>query len=276
MLKRYFIIINLIYAIMIPLWLITTAAVLNFELGFSWKPQEDIFISIEYVLINMIFLFTSSILLSIIGVILLRKHLENKKEAPLLLGTYNLIASAGLFIEGIRKYTNITEELFRVAVEAMIFIFVSWAFIYLFLFLQEIFTGDFSNKKHLKSHLIFGIILSIGDMFFMGVPQIISPSITLIIAYVFLFLLIMPTSVWQMRASYRLTKKSSEKRVKRGILMIGFSALFYFMIFIAVPLKKLLFSLDIVLSILIFGLSLTTYLGYIYPSRAVKKAGPSE
>ena len=138
--------------------------------------------------------------------------------------------------------------------------------IFYYLFLQDVFTGTYSREKHKRTHVIFGALLVATQFFFVGLPGLVDPAITDVLAYIPMMVLIVSLGIWQLRVASKLKKKTSEKRARIGISMIGNSAIFYLLIIVVVGLKKAWFYLDLGLSILLFLWSIVTYMGYVYPS----------
>ncbi|MHA1683644.1 MAG: hypothetical protein ACTSUE_22080 [Promethearchaeota archaeon] len=269
--NRSYTIINLAYLIFIPTWILLTLAQVDFDPGFTWSPQMDIFVSIEFTILNMLLLFISAAAMSAIGTILLKKYKKTKKNAPLLLGMFNIILGGGLVWEGIRKYTTFVDPLTRYMAESIIFIAIMWSMLFLFLFLQEIFSKNSSFKNHRVSHSIFISIVITSTIFFIGLPDLIPLEISLYLAFSAMISIIIPLGIWQTQACFKLKKKTDEKRIKTGLSMIGYSAIIYLMITASIALKKLFFPLDLLLSVLILLLSGVTFMGYIYPSRGNKE-----
>ncbi|MBN2153533.1 MAG: hypothetical protein JW839_18910 [Candidatus Lokiarchaeota archaeon] len=272
--RKYFWIINSIYIVLIPAWLVLKSASLGFDVGFSWEIQPDMLdkVSVELVVVNSIILLSSSAVLVVIGLNLVGKFLTNKKDAPLLLGTMNLVLGGGLAWDGIRKYTTFASDEFRNAGEAVIFVLLSWAIIMLLLFLQDIFTGSFKHENHQLSQIVFAVLNALAVFFLMGWPAFIPLDVSTITGYAFLIATIIPLSVWQLRATYALVKGTKDKRTRQGLSMIGYSAIFYLSVLATVAFKKLWFPLDLLLSLLLLGMSVTMYLGFIRPSRTAERA----
>nr|MDO8108799.1 hypothetical protein [Candidatus Sigynarchaeota archaeon] len=267
MVRRYFLIINALYLITFPAWLVIKAASVGFDLGFSWQPQPDLFVSMEFTITNMVLLFTASAVLFIIGTRLLKKFILNKKDAPLLLAMFNFVLAGGLAWDGIRKYTTFTSPEFRNAVEGIIFVSVAWALVLLYLFLQDIFMGSFKFKDHVKWHTVFIILDACTVFFFLGWPALMPLLVSTYMAYFFMAALIIPLCAWQIRATYRLVKRTDDKQTKRGLSMIGYSAIFYLLALGTVAFKKLYFPLDLLLSISLLSASVVMYLGFVQPSK---------
>ena len=82
-------IINLIFIIGIPLWLIAVAATVNFDTGFEFGIRDVFGLQNEF--INFMFFSIAAAVLIVIGMQLLRKLKRNKKNSALLLATYNII-----------------------------------------------------------------------------------------------------------------------------------------------------------------------------------------
>jgi hypothetical protein len=256
------------------------AVSLGFDLGFSWGIQPDMLdkVSMEIVVTNSILLFSSSAVCFVIGSSLLAKFLSNRKDAPLLLGTMNFVLSGMLGWDGIRKYTTFASEVnpnaaevYRNAAEAITFVFLSWAIFMLLLFLQDIFTGSFKFKDHARSQTIFAVLNACAVFFMMGWPSLMPVVVSTYIGYGFLIAIIIPLGVWQFRATYKLVKGTKDERTRRGLSMIGYSAIFYLCSVGTVAFKKLYFPLDLLLSILLLGMSVVMYLGFIQPSKAAVK-----
>ncbi|MEX2681781.1 MAG: hypothetical protein Q6373_009275 [Candidatus Sigynarchaeota archaeon] len=274
--RRYYWIINVMYIVLFPTWLLLKAASLGFDVGFSWQMEADMLAKVpaEFVVINSILLFSAAAVLLIIGLSLLGKFLSNKKDTPLLLATMNIVLAGGLTWDGIRKYTTFTSEVFRNAVEAVIFIFLSWTIIMLFLFLQEIFTGTLKFKDHAISQTIFAVLNACAVFFFMGWPALMPVLVSTYVAYFFMIAIIIPLGTWQFRATYALVKRTTDKWAKRGLSMIGYSAIFYLSALGTVAFKKVYFPLDLLLSILLLCMSVMMYFGFVRPSKAAAKTGP--
>ncbi|NMC04040.1 MAG: hypothetical protein GYA24_02450, partial [Candidatus Lokiarchaeota archaeon] len=226
--KRYYAILNLVYIILIPAWLVLKAASLGFDTGFAWGIQPDLLAMVpaEIVAINSILLFAAAVVCIVIGINLIGKYMAKKKDAPLLLGTMNLVLATMLAWDGIRKYTTFTNETSRNAAEALTFVFLSWAIFMLLLFLQDIFTGSFKFKDHARSQTIFVILNACAVFFFMGWPSMMPLIVSTYMAYFFMIAVIIPLNVWQFRATYKLTKRTEDPVTRRGLAMMGYSAIF--------------------------------------------------
>nr|MDO8087271.1 hypothetical protein [Candidatus Sigynarchaeum springense] len=271
--RKYYWIINMIYVILIPAWLVLKAASLGFDVGFSWQMEADMLekVSVEFVVINSILLLSASVVLFVIGLHLVGKFLSNKKDAPLLLATMNIVLAGGFAWDGIRKYTTFSSEVYRNAGEAVIFVFLSWVIFMLLLFLQEIFTGTLKFEDHVRSQTIFTVLNACAVFFFMGWPALMPVLVSTYIAYCLLIAVIIPLGIWQFRATYSLVKRTTDKLSRRGLAMIGYSAIFYLSALGTVAFKKLYFPLDLLLSILLLGMSVMMYLGFIRPSKAAAR-----
>ncbi len=271
--RKYYLAINLVYLILFPLWLVLKVASLGSDIGFSWGIQPDMLekVSVEIVVVNSILLFSASVVCFVIGLSLLSKFLSNKKDAPLLLGTMNFVLSGMLAWDGIRKYTTFTSEVYRNAAEAVTFVFLSWAIFMLLLFLQDIFTGSFKFKDHARSQTVFAVLNACAVFFMMGWPSMMPLVVSTYVGYGFLIANIIPLGVWQIRATYKLVKGTKDERTRRGLSMIGYSAIFYLLSLGTVAFKKLYFPLDLLLSILLLAMSVVMYLGFIQPSKAAVK-----
>lgn len=259
--------VNVIFLVLIPAWLLAKAASLGFETGFSWAPQPETFVSVEFTVANMVMLFVSSAVLVFIGITLLARHLKNRKDTPYFLGMFNVILGAGLGYDGIRKVMAFTDEVFRNAIEALTFMFLAWSIVFFFLFLQDILTGSTSFQEHKQVQLAFTVLVACSVFFFMGWPAMLPVVASTFVAYGFLIAIIIPLGWWQIRSGWKLVKKTSEPRARLGLSMITFSAVFYLAIIATIAFKKLFFPLDLLLSILLLALSVATYMGYVYPSR---------
>lgn len=268
--RKYFIIINVVFAIALPAFIISKAAGVEWQVGFSWEPQIMDY-GYAFVIANLIILIAAGVILIMIGAALLKRHKENQKESPLLLGMFNIVIGGGFIFDGIRKHTSFASDSFRNGIEGIVFIALSWALIFFYLFLQDIFSGDFSWKRHSKSHVFYIAVIATSLVFFHGMHPYVDLELTTIIGFVLQLLVIIPLGAWQLRASYKLAGKTQDKASRQGIIMIGLSAIFYLSILAIVALKKVLFTLDIIMSALVLGLSIVTYLGYMHPSRAKKK-----
>jgi hypothetical protein len=274
MARKYYRIINLIYIVLLPTWLVLKATSLGFDIGFTWDIQPDLLVNVsrEFVAVNSTLLLSAAVVCFIIGSSLVHKSLSNKKDAPLLLGTMNLVLSGMLGWDGIRKYTTFTSEAFRNAAEAVTFIFLSWAIFMLFLFLQDIFTSTFKFKDHARSQTVFAGLNGCAVFFFMGWPALMPLVVSTYAAYGFLISIIIPLNVWQVRATYKLVKGTEDARTRRGLSMIGYSAIFYLLALGTVAFKKLWFPLDLLLSVFLLGMSVFMYLGFINPSKKIVKS----
>ena len=265
--KRYVLVINVIYIVLIPIWVLLLGALYNFNIGFSWGPQPELFVSESFTILNMVFLFLSAVTLLGIGILLLSRYIKRRKDALLLLGMANIIISFGLFFDGVRKYMTITVWPYRNMVEIMALFVIAWGMIFYYLFLQEIFNGNHDFKAHRRSHIIYITLTIATNLFFIGFPELVDPFITNIFAYIPMLILIIALGSWQISAAMRLVKKTNDKRARIGIIMIGYSAIFYLAIIAVVGLKKIIFELDVLLSILLFAWSVVNYIGFIYPSK---------
>ncbi len=271
--RKYYLFINLAYLVLFPAWLVLKAASLGFDVGFSWEIQADMLekVSVEVVVTNSILLLSASVVCSIIGLSLLGRFLSNRKDAPLLLGTMNFVLSGMLAWDGIRKYTTFASEEYRNAAEAVTFVFLSWAIFMLLLFLQDIFTGSFKFKNHSLTQAIFAGLNACAVFFMMGWPSLMPLVVSTYVGYLFLIIIIVPLGIWQFRATYKLVNGTKDARTRRGLSMIGYSAIFYLLCVGTVAFKKLYFPLDLLLSILLLGMSVVMYLGFIQPSKAAVK-----
>jgi hypothetical protein len=269
MVRKYYLVINLVYLALLPTWLVLKATSLGFDVGFSWDIQPDLlmFVSREIVAVNSTLLLAAAVVCFIIGSNLVGKFLSKKKDAPLLLGTMNIVLSGMLAWDGVRKYTTFTSEVFRNAVEAVTFIFLSWAIFMLFLFLQDIFTSTFKFKDHARSQTAFAVLNACAVFFLMGWPLLMPLVASTYTAYGFLIAVIIPLCIWQFRATYKLVKGTEDQLAKRGLSMIGYSAIFYLLALGTVAFKKLYFPLDLLLSVLLLCMSVFMYLGFINPSK---------
>nr|MDO8116378.1 hypothetical protein [Candidatus Sigynarchaeota archaeon] len=267
--KRFFWMVNAIFITLLPAWLIIKAATLGFDLGFSWAPQPDLFVSYEFTYLNMAILFTSAFWMAIIGLMLLKRYRERKKDMPLLLAMFNLVLAGGFAWDGIRKYTTYN-DIYRNAVEAIVFVCLAWALVFFFLFLQDVFTGSYAFKDHKRADITCIILISTSVFFFLGWPDLMPLVVSTYMAYAVILAIIVPLGAWQIRTAFRLAKKTEDQRSRIGISMIGYSAIFYLAIIAIIAFKKLFFPLDLLLSIFILALSVATYMGFIYPSRKPK------
>ncbi len=261
--------VNAIFIALLPSWLIIKAAALGFDLGFSWAPQPDLFVSFEFTYLNMAILFMSAFWMAVIGMMLLKKFKERKKDMPLLLAMFNLVLAGGFAWDGIRKYTTYN-EIYRNAVEAIVFVCLAWALVFFIGFLQDVFTGSYAFKDHKKADIACIVLIATSVFFFMGWPDLMPLIVSTYIAYLVILAVIAPLGAWQIRTTFKLAKRTEDKRSRIGISMIGYSAIFYLSIIAIIAFKKLFFPLDLLLSIFILMLSVATYLGFIYPSRKQK------
>nr|MDO8113545.1 hypothetical protein [Candidatus Sigynarchaeota archaeon] len=265
MARRYYLTINIMYLITIPVWLLIAASFTGFDTGLTWSLSGN-------AISNSLFLFASSAILLIIGFALLRKFMGNKKDSALLLSTYNLLYGSSSFLEGLGNYMDFHPALNQ-SVENLTFILVSWAVIFFFLFLQDVFTSSFSNEKHLRSHVFFGIMIVLGDVLLILDGLGFGMNIFSYSGYAIFAIALIILCVWQMVAAFKLVKKSSEQKVRVGLVMIGLSGLLYIFVVVAIALKAIVSGIDyidVIIPILVFTASIVTYMGYVYPSRHPK------
>jgi hypothetical protein len=267
---KYYLIINLAYIVLIPTWLILEAVNLGFNTGFSWGIQPDLLEKLPAVL-----LLSAAVVCFVIGGNLMGKYLTKKKDAPLLLGTMNLVLSAMCTWDGIRKYTTFAVESYRNAAEALTFVFLSWVTFMLFLFMQDIFTSTTKFKDHPRSQTAFFVLNACAVFFFMGWPSLMPLIVSTYVAYGCLISIIIPLGVWQIRATYKLVKGTNDPLTKRSLAMIGYSAIFYLCGLGTVAFKKLWFPLDLMLSVALLGMSVFMYLGFINPAKKIVKQAPT-
>ncbi|MFX0102048.1 MAG: hypothetical protein ACFFCS_20955 [Candidatus Hodarchaeota archaeon] len=264
MAKKYFIIINLLFIIAIPIWWFSLAAVMNFDIGFKFGPHDDLELGNVYS--NLIFFGSAGVVLIIIGIHLLSKYNKNKKDSALILGTYNLILGCAACYESIRKFIDFTRK-FDTAREDLTFVLMSWAVIFFFLFLQEILRGNFKFENHRVTHTSFIIIMVTVNFFVMLWPFYYEFEVIKYIGVATLGITVVVLSIWQIRSALRLRKKSSEKVVKQGLAMIALSGVFYIVAVITLALIEVDPIFDMIVPMVILVLAIVTYMGYVFPSK---------
>ena len=252
----------MIYLVSIPTWLILQAAGMNFDLEFMWENSPNAFL-------NSPFLFVSSAILLIIGIVLLKKYFKNKKDSALLLACYNIIYGFSSFLEGVGNFYAYGSRYDQVS-ENLIFILVAWAVVFFFLFLQEIFTGSFAYKDHKLTHKIFLSLLVAGVILTMMVLPSRDLDIIHQLGVGILAITLIILSIWQMKAAFHLVKRADEPNVKRGLQMIGISGLCLIAVIVLIVLKMLVEFVDPLIPIFVFSASIFSYLGYVQPSKAKK------
>lgn len=268
--RAYFKIINLVYGIAIPAWLLICAGALEFDVGFKWKLSEN-------VIPNVTFLSIAIAIETIVFIRLFSRFKKHGKDSALLLASFNALVITQNLLETFGNFTGF-HEIFGQANENLIFILVGWSLIFFLLFVQDIFTGGFSFKKHKHTHLIFSSIIVVLTGFLMVSPFMPAyPSLEVImnIGFGLMGALIITLAIWLLIATNKLAKKAGDQVTRIGLRMIGSSGVLYIAILISVGLKSLAESistvLDIITPILIMATSIVTYLGYVFPSKKRKK-----
>lgn len=273
---KFYHIINFCYIIAIPTWWFALSASMGFETGFEFGQRDEFNLDNEFW--NLAFFFLAAVVLTIIGLVLIKKYSKNRKSSALYLGTYNLVFAVASGYEAMRKFILFNEQ-FDAAREVTTFVLISWALIYYMLFMQEIFRGNSKFENHKKSQGALLLLVIASDFILFLYPFIFTGKkaadwdigeLPKYIAFGILGVTVIILSVWQIRASFRLVQRSKDPDTRIGITMIGVSAIVYLAVIASIILKESVVIFDAVLPLLVFVVSITTYLGYVYPSRKQK------
>ncbi|MEX2680206.1 MAG: hypothetical protein Q6373_001280 [Candidatus Sigynarchaeota archaeon] len=261
MTRRYYICINLIFLAIIPSWLVALASQTRFDVDARWILSEN-------ALPNSLFLLASAVVLYLIGFALLRKFVTNNKDSALLLASYNILYGTSSLFEAAGNYLEFARN-FNQALENVVFVMIAWAMLFFLLFLQEIFTGSFSSRKHKISHAVIALLVGIGVASMILDSLYIIPGVFNYFGFALLGVTMIILCTWLLVAASKLVRKTGERNARIGLLMIGLSGAFLIAVVLCIALKALtqLPALDALIPVLVFSASIITYMGYVHPSR---------
>ncbi|HME53793.1 MAG TPA: hypothetical protein VKM55_16315 [Candidatus Lokiarchaeia archaeon] len=258
--RLYFLSINLIFATLIGIWYTLSLFVSNFQPAIKWAPDPNI--------VATIFIIIACVIIFFVTIRLIKKFLETKKDSTLLLATFNITLSLSLIFELIRHlFTFISVHVISSFVYGIIFLFLAWGFLFFLLFLQDIFTGTFSFKKHKITDIIFLGLIGFGiSGFILDSFNLVSQSYT-IPSFAALGITILLFCLWEVIGASRLIKKvKNDKTARIGLIMIALSGLVFIALVVAI-LVNIYIDLSIFIRILMATATLLLYMGYVYPSR---------
>ena len=261
--RLYYIIINVIFASTIVIWYALTLYSASFQTGMNLGPDPNIAATI--------FIIIACVIIFFVTFRLFKKFLETEKDSTLLLATFNAALSVSLIFELVRHvFTFISVHVMSSFVYGIIFLFLAWGFLFFLLFLQDIFTGTFSFKKHKIADIIFLSLIGFGiSGFILDSFDLVTQAYT-IPSFATLGITILLFCLWEVIGASRLIKKAqNDKTARIGLIMIALSGLVFIALDLAI-LVNIYVDISIFIRILMATATLLLYMGYIYPSRQKK------
>nr|MDO8116046.1 hypothetical protein [Candidatus Sigynarchaeota archaeon] len=264
--RVYITLINVFYAGAIIAWLLAVFIMLNWNITLyvdffndAWEPVK-----------NMLFFIAGGIFI-FMSIKLLVRYKNNKKLSALLLAIFNLGICGSNVIEGFGNSLRFA-DLLDATLQNLTYVSFTWGIAFLFLFLQEILAGSFLDRKNLGSQLFFFSMMAAAVVMLVTSVMLSLPGAFTFVAMGLVMLVTVILSVWQIRAGFKLRRKTEDRNAKNGLMMIGMSGililfLLFFILFKAINVMPG-FEFDYLIPPMAVAISVAMYLGYINPSKA--------